>query len=84
MMDRRSFFRALAGAAALPIVAKLPGPARRAIERVGAYARIRIEGGIIAGVTITSSGVGYTTPPVVTITDNGAFFEPPQQEATDA
>jgi hypothetical protein len=58
-MDRRSFFRVLAGAAALPLVAKLPMPAKRVIERVGAYARLRIEAGAITAITVTSAGAGY-------------------------
>ena len=65
-MDRRSFFRLLAGAIASPVVAPvlrvLPAPLR---TRVGAWAVATIEGGVVTSVTITSPGCGYSCPPVV-------------------
>jgi gentisate 1,2-dioxygenase len=58
-MDRRSFFKVLVGGAALPIVAKLPIPAKRLVERAGAWASIRVESGSITAVTITEGGSRY-------------------------
>lgn len=66
-MDRRLFFKALAGAAALPILAKLPAPIARTAERVGAWATVQIRGGAITSISIISAGHGYTSPPTVTI-----------------
>ena len=64
---RRGFFRVVAGAAALPIVARLPAPVARRVERLGAYATAQLTGGMIASVTIINSGRGYLSGPVVTI-----------------
>jgi hypothetical protein len=69
-MNRRSFFKILAGAAALPIVAKLPLPAQRAIERVGAWATIRVEAGAITSITITDGRSRYCTGDVISVSSD--------------
>lgn len=59
MIDRRSFFRGLAALAAVPLLAKVP-----VIQRVGAWAEVKITDGVITSVTITNAGSGYTSPPL--------------------
>jgi hypothetical protein len=65
-MDRRLFFRLVAGVAALPIVARLPLPLRRPLERAGAWAEVFIKDGQITAITIMSPG--YNSAPFVVIT----------------
>ena len=82
-MDRRSFFKMLAGAAALPIVAKLPGPAKAVVERVGALATVRIKAGEIISVVITSGGSGYTSVPLFTLPPVASVTFPPEGYVSD-
>jgi hypothetical protein len=56
-MNRRIFFRFLAGAAAIPLIAKLPP-----VARVGAWAEVKIRAGAITSITITNAGSGYIAP----------------------
>jgi hypothetical protein len=64
-MDRRSFFRLIAGAASLPVLARLPAPARRVVERVGAWATVRVDMGAVTSISIVNGGSGYTHPSVL-------------------
>lgn len=68
---RRGFFRVVAGAAALPIVAKLPAAVARRVQRLGAYATVQLTAGAITSVTIINAGHGYTSAPMVTFTSDG-------------
>jgi hypothetical protein len=62
-MNRRSLFKFLAGAATLPLVAKLP-IARRVTERAGAYFTARVEAGEITSFSVINAGSGYTSTPI--------------------
>jgi hypothetical protein len=77
-MNRRNLFKFIAGAAALPLVAKLPAPLRKPIERAGAWATVQVTGGVITAVTIIDGGSGYTVAPIITFTDGVMRIEPPQ------
>jgi hypothetical protein len=72
MLDRRSLFRALAGAAALPIIAKLPVPAKKLVERVGAWATIQIKAGRIIAIHVIDGGSGYSTSETITVENLGS------------
>lgn len=67
---RRGFFGLVAGLAALPIVARLPAPVARKIERAGAWATVNITSGQITAITILNVGCGYTSSPTVVITSD--------------
>jgi hypothetical protein len=66
MLSKRTFFKAMAGMAALPLIAKLPAPLVKPIQQVGAWAVVKITGGQITSITITNVGPGYTHPSVIT------------------
>jgi hypothetical protein len=77
-MNRRDLFKFIAGAAALPIVAKLPAPLRKVVERAGAWATVQVTSGVITSITITHGGSGYNAPPKVIIGGDTVQIEPPK------
>lgn len=62
-MNRRDIFKFLAGAAALPIVAKLPAPLRRPIEQAGAWFTCQVKAGQITSISIINAGSVYMSSP---------------------
>jgi len=60
MITRRSIFSLLAGAAALPLISKIP-----VVQRVGAWAMVKIEAGAITSVSIINAGSGYNSSPTI-------------------
>lgn len=80
MIGRRKFFGVLAAVAASPILAKLPIPApvARSVKRMGAWAEVKMSGGMITAITITNGGFGYSQAPTVTFENGITRIEPPK------